>query len=68
MNFHQWDLMIVTPTVIVKLLEANGVVFDNEEIEDAKKKEIAKGINDKIATNLETLVKSLISFRDKRSS
>lgn len=68
MNFHQWDLMIVTPTLIVNLLVANGVLFDNEEIQEGRKKEIAKEINDKIATNLETLVRSLISFRDTRSS
>lgn len=33
MNFFKWDLMIVTPTVILKLIMANGIVFDNEDIE-----------------------------------
>jgi hypothetical protein len=33
MNFFKWDLMFVTPTIIVNSMLANGIIFDNEEIE-----------------------------------
>lgn len=32
MIHFNWDLMIVIPTAITKLLLANGIVFDNEDI------------------------------------
>jgi hypothetical protein len=35
MQFFNWDLMIVTPTLIVNMMLANGIVFDNEEIPES---------------------------------
>jgi len=32
MNHFKWDLMFVTPTIIVNLMLANGIIFDNEEL------------------------------------
>lgn len=45
MNFFKWDLMIVTPTIIIKFLQANGVVFDNEDIEQERIIDIVKNVN-----------------------
>jgi hypothetical protein len=63
MNFHRWDLMIVTPTVITQLLQANGVLFNNEEIEDARKAQIVEGIDKRIKEYLEVLVRCMTSIK-----
>jgi len=33
MYFFEWDLMIVTPAIIAKLMMANGIIFENEGIQ-----------------------------------
>lgn len=47
MVFYNWDLMIVTPTVLTKLLIANGVVFDNESFGGIPHRDVAKKVSEK---------------------
>ena len=30
-NLFKWNLMLVTPIIVLKLMIANGVIFDNED-------------------------------------
>lgn len=32
MYFFEWNLMIVTPASVARLMMANGVIFENENI------------------------------------
>lgn len=60
--------MIVTPTLFVKLMLANGIIFDNEDLDPQSLMTLSKNILERITFNLEVLVKELILFRDKRPS
>lgn len=33
MKYFNWDLMMVTPTILVNSFMANGIIFDNEDLE-----------------------------------
>ena len=33
MSFFKWDLMIVTPIIVLNQYLANGILFDNEDID-----------------------------------
>jgi hypothetical protein len=64
MEYFHWDLMVVNPTQVLKLMLANGVIFDNENIPQEKLPELASLISDKSLQILETLVKEMHQFRD----
>lgn len=68
MNFFRWDLMFVTPTIIVNSMLANGIIFDNEEIEREMLEEVARKVTDRVSFNLDVLVREQYLFRDKKSS
>lgn len=60
--------MIITPYQFVRMLLANGILFENEDIPSSQKIDIAKRISQRANTILETLPKELHLFRDKRAS
>ena len=68
MNHFKWDLMILTPTVFVESMLANGIVFDNEDIESSMQQEVVRNIYDRVKTNLNALVHDLHLFRYKKAS
>ena len=57
MRFFNWDLMIVTPTNVLKLLLANGVIFENEKFQN--KLLVASKVTTLALQLLELLVKEL---------
>jgi hypothetical protein len=65
MNFFNWDLMFLLPIHFVKMLLANGVIFDNEHSASV---EIARKITDKTNQLLDFIVKESTHFRNKRPS
>lgn len=68
MHFFKWDLMIVTPTLVLNQFLANGIVFDNEDIDKFMLLETVRHITDSLLSKLVVLVKELNIFRDKRPS
>lgn len=68
MSFFKWDLMIVTPTLVLQHYLANGIMFDNEDIDKYVLIETARKITDSISAKLTFLVKDLNLFRDKKPS
>ena len=68
MIHFKWDLMIITPSVIVQSLMANGIVFDNEDIEVNEVTEIVRKISERVNSILDVLVKELHQFRDKKAT
>lgn len=57
MVFFKWDLMIVTPTIVLQHYLANGVVFDNEDIDKYCLLETTRKITDSVLSKLTVLVK-----------
>eukprot|EP00347_Sterkiella_histriomuscorum_P023502 403334403 len=73
MKFLNWELMLVTPTMILKLMLANGILFENEPfiqvINDKQQAVIlAKAIADRCLKYMDFIVKNLPTFRDKSPS
>lgn len=62
MKFFNWNLMIVTPTTILKLLLANGVLFDSEESEINSHRwiEMARRVSDRSLQLLESTVRDML--------
>ena len=44
MNYFNWDLMFLLPIHFVKMLQANGVIFENER---GATIELSKKVNEK---------------------
>jgi hypothetical protein len=59
MAFFNWDLNVPTPTILTKLLLANGVVFDNESFGGIPHGEIAKKVSEKSVIIVEQLTREL---------
>lgn len=53
MVFYNWDLNVTTPTILTKLLIANGVVFDNESFGGIPPCDVAKKVSEKSALIVE---------------
>jgi hypothetical protein len=53
MVFYNWDIMVITPTVLTRLFLANGVVFDNEEFLGLAQRDVAKNVSEKCSLILE---------------
>lgn len=68
MHFFKWDLMVVTPTLILKLLLANGIFFDNEDVPAHLQIEVVHKLYSRVSILLEAMVKDLNHFRDKNPS
>ena len=68
MNFFKWDLMIVTPILVLNQYLANGILFDNEDIDKYLMNETVRKITDIIQNKLVVLIKELNLIRDKRPS
>ena len=68
MNFFKWDLMIVTPILVLNQYLANGILYDNEDIDKYLMLETVRKVTDSIQNKLVVLVKELNLFRDKRPS
>jgi hypothetical protein len=68
MNFFKWDLMIVTPILVLNQYLANGILYDNEDIDRYLMLETVRKVTDSIQNKLVVLVKELNLFRDKRPS
>jgi hypothetical protein len=68
MNFFKWDLAIVTPTLVLQLYLANGILFDNEDIDKYVQLETVRKVTDSILSKLVILVKELNVFREKKPS
>ncbi len=32
MNYFNWDFTMITPTIMVNTLLANGIIYDNEDL------------------------------------
>ena len=47
MHWLNWDLMIVIPIQIVKLMLANGVVFENEVRDERLRGDVVRGVREK---------------------
>lgn len=47
---------------------ANGIVFDNEEINKSDVQETVRKIHERVKDNLDALVHDLHLFRDKKAS
>jgi hypothetical protein len=59
MVFFNWDLMIITPTILTKLIIANGVVFENESFGQVSTIDVAKRVSERCLTILEQIVREL---------
>lgn len=57
--------MILMPAHFVKAYLSNGIIFDNESIENQNQ---AKKVQDKCSQLLEALTKNLNKFRDIKAS
>lgn len=71
MKFLNWDLMFITPGMILKLLLANGVVFDSDATNSFGSNNIIispKLVADKCLQYLDFMVRNMLYFRDKKPS
>jgi hypothetical protein len=80
MKLFNWNLMILTPTTFLKLLLANGVIFDSEEDSTNQKLrknnemlsplyvEMARRISDRSITVLEFTIKEMPIIREIKPS
>ena len=68
MYFFDWNLMIVTPASVTRLLMANGIVFENEGINHDQTQSVVQGINARVEEYLEILLLENPFFLDKLQS
>jgi hypothetical protein len=59
----QWNLSFITPGIILKLMMANGVVFDYE-----RHYLMPKSVNENCLKYLDFVVRDMLHFRDKRAT
>ena len=67
MQHFGWDLMIVIPSQIVRLLLTNGIIFENE-IFVVTHLEMAKKVSNKCNQLLDILMKDLHLYRNNKPS
>lgn len=60
MNHFNWDLMFVTPGIVVRSLLSNGVIFDHESFGNESSVSIAHKVCDRANYMVESLVKERI--------